>query len=124
MESGVVALAMMDYWLSFAVSGTPNDGKGLPSTLRYMQPTPAPADWTMDRQGLLGLNIHPTTKYVSFCLKTQRPLTPDKLLQVLIQFDTTELTSNLSEATFTVIPDNYRAQQISFVNSVAPDLGE
>ena len=46
------------------------------------------------------------------------------MLQVLIQFDTTELTSNLSEATFAVIPDNYRAQQIAFVNSIAADLGE
>ena len=31
-ESGRVSLAMIDYWLSFAVSGTPNDGKGLAST--------------------------------------------------------------------------------------------
>ena len=30
-ESGRVSLAMMDYWVSFAVSGTPNDGKGLAS---------------------------------------------------------------------------------------------
>ena len=31
-ESGRVSLAMVDYWLSLAVSGTPNDGKGLAST--------------------------------------------------------------------------------------------
>ncbi len=31
-ESGVVSRAMVDYWVSFAVSGTPNDGKGLQST--------------------------------------------------------------------------------------------
>ena len=30
-ESGLISQAMMDYWLSFAVSGTPNDGKGLTS---------------------------------------------------------------------------------------------
>ena len=30
-ESGLVSLAMVDYWVSFAVSGTPNDGKGLAS---------------------------------------------------------------------------------------------
>ncbi|KAI1795283.1 extracellular triacylglycerol lipase precursor [Ganoderma leucocontextum] len=84
-ESGVVALAMMDYWVSFAVSGTPNDGYGLPKT-------------------------------------TWPQYTSDS--QVLIQFDTTKLTSNLSEATFAVIPDTYRAQQISFINSVAADLGE
>ena len=33
-ESGRVSLAMVDYWVSFAVSGTPNDGKGLASTSR------------------------------------------------------------------------------------------
>ena len=27
--------AMLDYWISFAVSLTPNDGKGTNSTLRY-----------------------------------------------------------------------------------------
>ena len=31
-ESRLVSQAMMDYWISFAVSGTPNDGKGLSST--------------------------------------------------------------------------------------------
>ena len=45
-------------------------------------------------------------------------------MQVLIQFDTLNLTSNLTEATFSVIPDDYRAQQISFINSAAPELGE
>ena len=30
-ESGVVSRAMVDYWVAFAVSGTPNDGKGLSS---------------------------------------------------------------------------------------------
>ena len=39
MESGVVALAMVDYWVSFAVSGTPNDGNGLPSTTHSIQPS-------------------------------------------------------------------------------------
>ena len=46
------------------------------------------------------------------------------ILQVLIQFDMTNLTSDLSEATFAIIPDTYRTQQISFVNSAAADLGE
>nr|VWO94947.1 Carboxylic ester hydrolase (EC [Ganoderma boninense] len=82
---GVVALAMVDYWVSFAVSGTPNDGKGLPKTT-----------WP---------------QYTSAS-------------EVLIQFDTLNLTSNLTEATFSVIPDDYRAQQISFINSAAPELGE
>ena len=30
-ESGLVSRAMIDYWVSFVASGTPNDGKGLPS---------------------------------------------------------------------------------------------
>ncbi|PIL26441.1 hypothetical protein GSI_12199 [Ganoderma sinense ZZ0214-1] len=84
-SSGVVALAMMDYWVSFAVNGTPNDGNGLPKTTW--------PQYTLDNQ-------------------------------VLIQFDTTELTSNLSEATFSIIPDDYRANQIIFINSVAAELGE
>ncbi|KAM5532515.1 hypothetical protein V8D89_013802 [Ganoderma adspersum] len=44
--------------------------------------------------------------------------------QVLIQFDTTNLTSDLSEATFAVVPDNYRAEQIAFINSIVVDLNE
>ena len=35
-ESRVVSRAMMDYWISFVVSGTPNDGKGLSSTSRVL----------------------------------------------------------------------------------------
>lgn len=31
-ESRVISRAMMDYWISFVVSGTPNDGKGVSST--------------------------------------------------------------------------------------------
>ena len=30
-EVRIVSSAMLDYWLSFAVSLTPNDGKGVPS---------------------------------------------------------------------------------------------
>ena len=30
-DSGVVSQAMVDYWVAFVVSGTPNDGKGLSS---------------------------------------------------------------------------------------------
>ncbi len=44
--------------------------------------------------------------------------------QVLIQFDTTNLTSDLSNATFTVIPDTYRDQEISAINSIAAELHE
>ena len=35
-ESGLISQAMMDYWLSFAVNGTPNDGKGLTSACRII----------------------------------------------------------------------------------------
>ena len=44
--------------------------------------------------------------------------------QVLIQFDTKNLTSDLSEATFAIVPDNYRAEQIAFINSIVADLNE
>ncbi|KAM5539590.1 hypothetical protein V8D89_006699 [Ganoderma adspersum] len=84
-ESRLVSQAMMDYWISFAVSGTPNDGKGLSRTI-----------WP---------------QYES-----------DN--QVLIQFDTTNLTSGSSNATFPIIPDDYRTTQISFINSVAADFNQ
>ncbi|PIL25854.1 hypothetical protein GSI_11607 [Ganoderma sinense ZZ0214-1] len=84
-ESGVVSRAMVDYWLSFVVSGTPNDGKGLART------------------------IWPQYKSDN---------------QVLIQFDTTNLTSDLSDATFATIPDDYRAEQMAFIDSIAADLNE
>ncbi|PIL26418.1 hypothetical protein GSI_12175 [Ganoderma sinense ZZ0214-1] len=83
-ESGRVSLAMVDHWLSFVVSGTPNDGKGSGRT-------------------------------------TWPQYTPDN--QVLIQFDTTNLLANSSNATFAVVADDYRAQQISAINSVAAALG-
>ena len=36
---------MLDYWISFAVSLTPNDGKGMASTLRYVSVLfPYPSD--------------------------------------------------------------------------------
>ena len=31
LEVQMLSAAMVDYWLSFVVSQTPNDGKGLPS---------------------------------------------------------------------------------------------
>ncbi|KAI0742346.1 esterase 1 [Daedaleopsis nitida] len=80
----LLSQAMLDYWISFTVSMTPNDGKGL---LRTIWPQYEP-----DRQ-------------------------------VLLQFDTTNFSSP-SSASFTVIPDDYRSKQISFINSVASDFGE
>ncbi|KAM5539681.1 hypothetical protein V8D89_006790, partial [Ganoderma adspersum] len=81
--SGRVSLTMMDYWVSFAVSGTPNDGKGLART-------------------------------------TWPQYTPDN--QLLIQFDTTNLDTDSSNVTFATITDDYRAQQISAINSVTATL--
>ena len=46
-ESGLVSLAMVDYWVSFAVSGTPNDGNGIPSTSRPLEYAFDLADWVM-----------------------------------------------------------------------------
>lgn len=47
-----------------------------------------------------------------------------RIPQVLIQFDTTNLAPDLSEATFAIVPDNYRAEQIAFINSIVDDLNE
>ena len=44
--------------------------------------------------------------------------------QVIIQFDTTNLTSGSSKATFAIIPDDYRAGPISFMNSVAAGFNQ
>ncbi|KAI0753756.1 extracellular triacylglycerol lipase precursor [Fomes fomentarius] len=81
----LLSQAMLDYWISFAVNLTPNDGKGLSKT-----------NWPEYQ--------------------------PDE--QVLLQFDTTNFTSSPSFASFSVIPDDYRSKQISFINSIAGDLGE
>ncbi|RDX46049.1 extracellular triacylglycerol lipase precursor [Lentinus brumalis] len=77
--------AMVDYWISFAVSLTPNDGKGLSKTT-----------WPQYQPGQ----------------------------QVLLQFDTGSFTPNATTPTFAIIPDDYRAQQIGFIMSVAGDFGE
>ncbi|RDX48924.1 extracellular triacylglycerol lipase precursor [Lentinus brumalis] len=77
--------AMVDYWISFAVSLTPNDGKGLNKTI-----------WPQYQ--------------------------PDQ--QVLLKFDTGSFVQNATTPTFAIIPDDYHAQQIGFINSVAGDLGE
>ncbi len=60
----------------------------------------------------------------SFCEVTWRWLMCGGIPQVLIQFDTTNLTSELSDATFAIIPDDYRAEQIAFINSIVADLNE
>ncbi|KAM5539639.1 hypothetical protein V8D89_006748 [Ganoderma adspersum] len=83
--SGLVSQAMVDYWVSFAVSGTPNDGKGLSRTT-----------WPQYKSDN----------------------------QVVIQLDTTKLASDLSNATFAIIPDDYRTEQIAFINSVAGDFNQ
>ena len=42
-------------------------------------------------------------------------------MQVLLQLDTTQFTDS-SVANFAVIKDDYRAEQISFINSISADL--
>ncbi|KAH9916610.1 extracellular triacylglycerol lipase precursor [Epithele typhae] len=80
----LLSSAMLDYWLSFVTSLTPNDGKGTPRTT-----------W-------------PQYKLSA---------------QDIVQFDTTAF-GNLSFANFAVVPDTYRAEQISFIRSVAGDLSQ
>ena len=46
-ESRLVSLAVVGYWVSFAVSGTPNDGNGIPSTSRPLKYAFDLADWVM-----------------------------------------------------------------------------
>ncbi|KAI0713037.1 extracellular triacylglycerol lipase precursor [Cerioporus squamosus] len=77
--------AMVDYWISFAVSLTPNDGKGLNKTT-----------WPEYQSGQ----------------------------QVLLQFDTGSFAPNATTPTFAIISDDYRAEQIDFIISIAGDLGE
>ncbi|RDX40976.1 extracellular triacylglycerol lipase precursor [Lentinus brumalis] len=77
--------AMVDYWISFAVSLTPNDGKGLTKTT-----------WPQYKSGQ----------------------------EVLLQFDTGSFTPNTTTPTFAIIPDDYRAQQIDYIISIAGDLGD
>ncbi|TFK83623.1 extracellular triacylglycerol lipase precursor [Polyporus arcularius HHB13444] len=77
--------AMVDYWISFAVSLTPNDGKGLAKTT-----------WPQYKSGQ----------------------------EVLLQFDTGSFASNTTSPTFAIIPDDYRAQQIDYIISIAGDLGD
>ena len=45
------------------------------------------------------------------------------LAQNLVQLDTTSFTDT-SFANFSIIPDTYRAEQISFINSVAADFAQ
>ncbi|KAI0691678.1 extracellular triacylglycerol lipase precursor [Earliella scabrosa] len=82
----LLSQAMVDYWISFTVSLTPNDGRGLP--------------------------------------KTSWPQYQSNRQVVLLQFDTANFTTNPTFASFPVIADNYRAEQIAFINSIAADLGE
>ncbi|RDX48969.1 extracellular triacylglycerol lipase precursor [Lentinus brumalis] len=77
--------AMVDYWISFAVSLTPNDGKGLNKTI-----------WPQYQSGQ----------------------------QVLLKFDTGRFAPNATSPTFAIVPDEYHAQQIGFINSISGDLGE
>ncbi len=95
--------AMVDYWISFAVSLTPNDGKGLNST-----------DYPRDC-----LTISLTSAFSETIWPQYQP---DQ--QVLLKFDTGSFVPNATTPTFAIIPDDYHAQQIGFINSVAGDLGE
>ncbi len=94
--------AMVDYWISFAVSLTPNDGKGLNS--KYT--TRLPGD----------------SADIPFPETTWPEYQPEQ--QVLLQFDTGSFAPNTTTPTFAIIPDDCRAQQIGFLMSVAGDLGE
>ena len=44
-----------------------------------------------------------------------------EVLQIVLRLDATSFTSPWI-ANFTIIPDTFRAEQISFINSVAADL--
>ena len=80
------------------------------------------------------MGVHSTRNYLA-AVRIGQPGTSDyfrkdvetanvRLPQVLIQFDTTKLTSDLSNAMFAIIPDDYRAEQIAFINSVAGDFNQ
>ncbi|KAJ7579027.1 esterase 1 [Mycena floridula] len=80
-----LSATMTDYWISFATSLDPNDGKGIPR-----------AKWEQ---------YTPNNKV---CRQLLRDTFIDDLFQVLIQ---------LNGANTTTIPDNYREEQIAFINS-------
>ncbi len=44
--------------------------------------------------------------------------------EVLLQFDTGSFAPNTTSPTFAIIPDDYRAQQIDYIISIAGDLGD
>ena len=96
--------AMADYWISFAVSLTPNDGKGLNSTCSPCA--------QLRISGLT--NVSSETTWPQY----------QSGQQVLLQFDTGSFAPNTTFANLAVIPDDYRSQQIGFINSIAGDLGE
>ena len=117
----LLSAAMLDYWLSFVVSGTPNDGKGVASAclcLVYLLPPLMPhaeTEWpqyTPDAQ-------------VSFDVDSSVPVRAllTVFAQNLVQLDTASF-SNTSFASFDIIPDTYREEQISFINSVASDFAQ
>ncbi|KAI0737108.1 extracellular triacylglycerol lipase precursor [Daedaleopsis nitida] len=82
----LLSQAMVDYWVSFAVSGTPNDGKGLKRD-----------NWPQYQANN----------------------------EVVLQLDTTAFQSSTpTVANFAVIQDDYRSEQISFLNSVQADLNQ
>ena len=117
----LLSAAMLDYWLSFVVSGTPNDGKGVASTclcLTYLLLTLTPyaeTEWpqyTPDAQ--VSLDVESDMPVPAFLTV---------FAQNLVQLDTASF-SNTSFANFDIIPDTYREEQISFINSVASDFAQ
>lgn len=100
---------MIDYWVSFATSLDPNDGRGIPrknpSSFRTCLLTPF-----VDRSKLG--SVHPRepgtcslfiTHYIS------PDFSPLSLFQAIIE---------LNGAKLTMIPDTYRAEQINYINSI------
>ncbi|KAJ7111464.1 extracellular triacylglycerol lipase precursor [Mycena epipterygia] len=85
----LISQVMIDYWVSFATSLTPNDGLGTPRNISY----------EFHRE-------HSLTPYVCHAGPEWTQFTPQN--KAVIQ---------LNGANLTMIPDDFRAEQMDFINS-------
>jgi hypothetical protein len=100
---------MIDYWVSFATSLDPNDGRGNPRNCFYLIAVtrslttcvlgPNWAQYTPDNEVCFLFNICSNISLITLF---------HLMIKVLLQ---------LNGGNTTLIPDNYRQQQIDFINS-------
>lgn len=100
---------MMDYWISFATSLTPNDGKGVPRTYSVLH-----FNLLVSRNFILGPD------WPEFTSDNQvRSIHRLNLTFIFLTYSSQVLLQLNGENTMT-IPDDYREEQIVFINSNPP----